>query len=429
MNAFMNIVGLASGIVGVVLAFRKPGTRKIGVVAIIIAVIIVGGNAFIVHLKNNKKIEPSTGYIDALATVFPTTQPRIYGSSFTDAKPINIEQEFEARMKNDNKNKNEHWYYFDSTEDTYLTLALSGEQGMSLGIYLYDINGKDYIVSENGKDKIINLQCPIQSGKFYLKITSDIAGLYNVKPLKLNSAYTNEEMESQNDTYQKAIKLAPGISQNGHLGYVSAKGDIDEADWYKLSIENPSVLDISLIADDPLDVRVSLIGSDGDETIDYDSGVNRQIKIRRALQAGTFYIKVAKLNNYGGYVLSTEITQPQYVSDIEPNNSFQYSSKLAANNTVYGQIGFIDETNKHDVEDWYIININSATVNISLTPINATNNIHATLFDSTASDSLTSTYSSDYVATCKKEKLEPGIYYIKVSISGDTYGCYSLKIN
>ncbi len=364
-----------------------------------------------------------------IPTIEPTITPTIYGTSFINAKSVNIDNEHEARFEFEEDDKVDHWYYFDIKEDTFLSLSLSGEPNMSLGVYLYNNNGEDVLVSEYGKDQVVNLNYPLQTGKFYLKITSDIPGLYKINPMKTNSSYTNEEPQSGNDTYQNAIVLSANGNQNGHLGYYSDTGNVDEADWYKLSVDVPSIVELSLRADNPLDVKLTLIGNDGSERIDYDSGLNKQIIVKQALQKGLYYIKVSKINNYGGYNLSTKTIIPQYASDIEPNDSFQYATQLNNGVEACGQIGFNNDTNRHDNEDWYIIQLNSTTANISLIPIDATGSIRVTLIDSTASNSLTSAYGNENIITCQREKLEMGTYYIKVSANGNTYGCYSLKVN
>lgn len=311
-----------------------------------------------------------------------------------------------------------------------LSLSISSESGMYINIYLYDKNGETQLSHDGGKDKIINLQHPIQSGKFYLKITSDISGLYSVKPSKNISSYTTDESSSSNNnTYQKSLKMTLGEPQYGHLGYYNDCGEIDDTDYFKFVTEKPIILNISLISDDTLHSKISLVAANGDEMIAYDSGKNKKLSIVRALQAGTYYIRISRLNDYGGYVLSTQVTNPKYGSDEEKNNSFQYAKNLSLNTSIYGQIGYIDSDNIHDSEDWYLIQLNSSTVSISLTPIDNKGNIRVALIDNTANNTLASTYCSESISSLKEEKLEPGLYYLKVSTSGDDYGCYSLEIN
>ena len=423
----IEIIGCASGFIGIMCCFKQQ-TRRMGIIAIVIAAILVLlGNFF-----ENDNIDD----IDAQTSLAPTASstetisPPIYGSSFTDAQEISIDDEFEARIDVANGKRSEHWYFFDTTEDINLSLSLSGESNMDLDIYLYNKNGEKQLVHMQGKDKIINLQYPIQSGRFYLKITSNISGWYSIKPSRNVSSYTNDESSSSdNNTYQKSFKITLGESQYGHLGYYNEYGEIDDTDYFKFTIESPVILNISLIADDPLDAKISLVAADGDETIAYDSGKNKKLDIVRALQAGTYYIRISRLNDYGGYVLSTQVTNPQYISDEEKNNSFQYAKSLSLGNKTYGQIGYIDGNNIHDREDWYSIQLNSNTVNISLAPIENKGSIHIALLDNTANDILASTYCSENISSCTKEKLEPGLYYVKVSVSGDDYGCYSLEIN
>ena len=69
---------------------------------------------------------------------------------------------------------------------------------------------------------------------------------------------------------------------------------------------------------------------------------------------------------------------------------------------------------------------NSDTVEISLTPIENNGSIYVALLDGTANHTITSTYSSDSIASITGENLEPGLYYVRISAGGNNYGCYSL---
>lgn len=422
MDTIFSIVSIASAIVGLISFFMLKGkpSKIIGVAALVVSTIFVGINKMIDGpAASNQIVETETVQSE-------TMQPTVYGDSYSNAKAMSIDTPFKARFDINQSKREEHWYYFDANEDMFFNIDLSGSKDMLLEICLYDASGKKELVSEEGSDKIISLSYPLQKGRFYIKITSNISGIYDVAPSKAISGYLNEESDEGNDTYQTPSSITLNQAQNGHIGYCSDSGIIDETDYFRFDLQTPTIINASLVADNPLDINMSLLCKDGDKVITHDNGRNKMLNFEQALQEGTYYMRLSKLDGYGGYNLSVKTSTPNNASDEEPNNSYQEAKRLAT--PTYGQIGFVDQTNTRDTEDWYLIHVASTSLTISLKPISATSSIRAALMDYTASDTIKSAGASDEIVTYQVEELSPGDYYIRVYGDGNGYGCYELSV-
>ena len=446
LNIIINVIGVASGIIGIVECFgrddkkndgnetdasnnhvRNRSKKVVGVTAIILGLVLVLTNLLVSFLAEKGitlKTEAENIWADQSQT------GKKYGDSFADAKQLKGPVNPKFKLAKDAETC-EHWYYIESEEDTCLALALSGASDLNLEISVYDKNRENVLAQGSGRDKIINIEIPIQKGKFYIKVVGDKNRWYKLQPENRTSSLLNDESpDNSNDTYSTAAVIESGGSESGHLGYYNDSGVCDETDYYTFTIDESAMIDISLEAEENLKSQITLTTADTDNDIGYNEGTNKQISMRYALQEGTYYIKINRLDSYGGYKLSVIESEPKYISDNEPNNRFDNAIPLNVGIPANGQIGFINDSNRYDGEDWYKVQIMYPEVNISLEPHGNTGNLNVLLMNETAGEVIGQESCSHSIASLKAENLlVPGVYYVVVQAEKGSFGCYSLEVN
>jgi len=72
---------------------------------------------------------------------------------------------------------------------------------------------------------------------------------------------------------------------------------------------------------------------------------------------GTYYVQVQRNGGEGTISLSYQFTASGYTNDEEPNNEAGSGTFIANGQTVQGHIGYLDDANVRDVDDWYKIEV------------------------------------------------------------------------
>lgn len=345
------------------------------------------------------------------------------GKTYIDAIPLTIGESYERAFTYSDDKDNCVWYIVKISEDGLLSLTLNASVGVYCDINLICINGNDSINYDRGQDRILTFNTPVQSGKYYIKISYEQSGTYSLNSQFSTSEYSNDT--EINSPYQNA-KLIESNTLNGHIGYKSnLPNETDTNDFYKLTLSSFQLYTFSLTMDVDLKASLYVIASDGATKIYSDYGRNKEIKLICPLQSGIYYIQIECLDNYGGYQLKMDSIKINNL-DNEPNNTYQKSIEVQSDKMISGCIGFVNDKKEYDIYDWYKININERKHIIIKTASSEPFSYEIRLIGTDGEQSLYYSYCRGEVETIEYD-LDPGKYYIR--IYSDNYGEYEFSFS
>ena len=179
-----------------------------------------------------------------------------------------------------------------------------------------------------------------------------------------------------NDTYDKAIQLESGVTQNGRLGYYY-HDDQDNADWYKIEVPQASSALFSLMTQTTLragNMIVYALGSDGElyshgqrDMDNYSKDTTLVLEIPD-LAPGTYYIMQGRYRGYGGYRLNYQLQPNTFARNHYVNNTFDKRIALEEGKTVYNTLGYYYH-NDMNTEGWYDLGMmNGRQIDVTVCP-------------------------------------------------------------
>ncbi|NQU87089.1 MAG: hypothetical protein HQ541_15135, partial [Mariniphaga sp.] len=135
--------------------------------------------------------------------------------------------------------------------------------------------------------------------------------------------------------------------------------DNDAFDWFSITIPEEGSLKVKSTSAENDYYYINLIDVDAERILSsatVSSGETDSIS-RINLQAGTYYVQVAKSGSYvGTYTLRNTFTPALLNNDSEPNDKVEEAKVLAINSSTTGRLNYVLE-NVADLADWYSITI------------------------------------------------------------------------
>lgn len=355
-----------------------------------------------------------------------------YGITYKKAKKFTFSTKPLSKYITDLHENNNHWYYFNLVSDGLVNFDLYPDTDMDMSIYLYGKDGEYCIADNYGKNKHIKINAELQSGKYYLMIKCNNSnGNYQLsanitRPKESNDSYSN-------NSFQNSQNLQLGTNITGHLGYISQNASRDIYDWYKFTIDTPSVVNFKLTGAPELKNQIELFQNDGASSITYAYGKDQVLSITAPLQKGTYYLLIKRLEGFGGYKIDSSIQHLSSDYTLEQMNNDSFQNAINISETMYssGYIGYYNESGDKDTTDWYQINTAfNEEFTITVVPESSIEKLSVAIYEDDGATEVSSTYGSDEViSVTKKEKknqtYEPKIYYIKVYCNNG-YGGYRI---
>ena len=158
------------------------------------------------------------------------------------------------------------------------------------------------------------------------------------------------------DEWKTATLIESGTPVNGTL-------DTDHSSvWYKLVVPSDGTVRIDIsTAEESLrwNWRFGWIDKDGnfvsrESHVNIWSGIgDRDTMTISNAAAGTYYLHLERHTSVGEYKLNYLHTPCSYANDIDSNNEGGTGSTLISGTTVQGHLGYHDDNNVTDEEDWY----------------------------------------------------------------------------
>lgn len=264
----------------------------------------------------------------------------------------------------------------------------------------------------------------LEAGTYYIRVTGSgsTTGTYRISAV-FEAAGNNEE-EPNNDA-ETAQKLSIGEKVTGLIS------EDDGTDWYQVTIPHAGFLTVTYQAQTLSNSYVQLYNSSRTKSYFqqyvYDAtAANPKNSVKKkALEAGTYYIKVAGSSGKGRYTLTTSF-QSVSTDDREPNNTAENAQTLSLGQTAEG---FISED---DGIDYYKISVPRQERVTVTCQGKSLSNLMFRLYNSDQ----TTTYFTQYIydaaetspkTSVKEQDLPAGTYYISVQTTGSSHGTYSIR--
>lgn len=349
---------------------------------------------------------------------------------FINANPINLGDKLTGSFIEDSDEVD--WYKLYVSRDSNVNLSLKSNEGKDVKLYLYSKDGDshDYLGEDHWNTKSVRyISEGLSVGTYYIKVTSDISGSYN-----LVADYENQDTENDienNDNYVSANNLKVNESLNGHIGNLLENGARDTVDFYKFTLAKDGVVNVKLNHNNGKDIKLYLYGKDGDnyDYIEEDHWNSKSARyISAGLAAGEYYVKITS-ENYGTYTLNSTFTEDALINDREDNDLYLNAVELGTNETKAGHIGYLNENNGQDKTDWYKLTLASdKDINLKLSS-KAGIDIKLYLYgeDGDNYDYLAEDHWNSKSERVINKTLSKGIYYVK--IQSDEASGYTLKAN
>ncbi|MBQ2181033.1 MAG: hypothetical protein II400_02180 [Bacteroidaceae bacterium] len=265
---------------------------------------------------------------------------------------------------------NDDWYKLEVPQDGTVQLVVDCNRDFGLSLQKLDFvwyaaSTSNYFSRASkwyiSKDTLTITDVGV--GTYYVNLhRGDGHGGYKLKYIFTANSYANDA-EPNNEEGSGAL-LESGKTVDGHLGYSDSNDDRDIDDWYKVVV--PQDGKVQLIVNCSQDYGLSL------QYLDFIWYYSEQNSYRsRAAKwyfssdtltvtdvaAGSYYVRLHRGNNHGGYKLKYIFTANRYGNDTEPNDEGGQGDVIANGQTMQGHLGYLNDNNDRDVRDWYKLDV------------------------------------------------------------------------
>jgi len=264
---------------------------------------------------------------------------------------------------------NDDWFKFEVPEEGKIDLTFDPTQGINLDINwirIYRVeNGelKERNYSGIGSSKKTVTITDLGIGTFYMQVHRWTGhGGYTLKYEYTRVDFAGDE-EPNDEWSEDCALLKSGETIECKLGYTDANGVTDDDDWFKIMVPQEGKVEFTLnpSQENALDInwiRLYWI-KDGELRERNYSGIGKEEKTVSItdIGIGTFYLQVHRWTGHGGYKLKYQFTPCPIGNDAEPNDEWSKGSLLISGETIECRLGYKDDTDYTDNDDWYRIEV------------------------------------------------------------------------
>jgi hypothetical protein len=147
-----------------------------------------------------------------------------------------------------------------------------------------------------------------------------------------------------------ATNVIPGTSPTGVITNAVT------VHYWKITIPLNGYLRVQINSDAVINVDVALFDAlpDTSNALSNDNQIGPTSEVWGLLKAGTYFIKIWRVNGVGNYTMNTFFTAAPRPSDPEPNNTPAFASPLSPNGTSTGNIGYFGNRTGDNEDYWKI---------------------------------------------------------------------------
>lgn len=275
------------------------------------------------------------------------------------------------------------WYNIEVTRDGRVDLIYDCDQTYNLELYRVDFcwyreSDGGYPVRANTGYYVRNDTLTITDvgvGTYFIKLNRNNGhGGYKLKYVFTPCNHQNDP--EPNDVAGQGSEIAVGQAVQGHLGYLDGNDHRDTNDWYKVVVPRDGRVQIIYNCDQTNKLELYRVDfcwyreSDSSYPVRANSGyyVRNDTLTINDVAAGTYYVHLNRNNGHGGYILKYVFTPNQYRPDIEPNNEYtEVKQTLGVDKYLTGHLGYLDDQDVRDANDWFLLDTNSSTASLTVT--------------------------------------------------------------
>lgn len=341
-------------------------------------------------------------------------------------------------VTNERVTDNVDWYKITLPNDGELKVWADIDKSLDIAIDFYDKSGiwwigdRFYVGGLGAPDS--TKRSDLMAGEYFIKVWRESGqGSYTLKNKFTPASIPNGNDNEPNNESVQALNLQPNTSLTGHIGYMSNDRASDNVDWYKVTLPNDGELKVWADIDKSLDIAIEFFDKSsiwwiGNRFFVGGTGVTDSTK-RSDLMAGEYYIKLWRESGHGSYTLKNKFIPASIPdgNDQEPNNEATLATSMQMDITRTGHIGYVSDERAQDYYDWFVFNVpENMDLEIITKPDN-TLDINEELYNQ----------QMNFISSCfhcggmgetdslKKENLQSGTYYLKISTSSG-YGSYEI---
>ena len=275
------------------------------------------------------------------------------------------------------------WYKIEVTQDGRVDLVYDCDQTYNLELYKiffcrYRESDGQYPERASTGYYVTNDTLTVTNvgvGTYYIHMNRNKGhGGYKLKYVFTPCKHQNDS--EPNDVAGQGSEIAVGQAVQGHLGYVDGNDQRDTDDWYKVVVPRDGRVQIIYNCDQTYNLELYRVDfcwyreSDGGYPVRAATGyyVKNDTLTINDVAAGTYYVHLNRNNGHGGYILKYVFTPNQYRPDIEPNNELaEVKQVLGIDKYLTGHLGYLNEQDERDTNDWFQLDTNSSTASLTVT--------------------------------------------------------------
>ena len=211
-------------------------------------------------------------------------------------------------------------------------------------------------------------------GTYYVHLNREKGhGGYALTYIFTPNEYANDA--EPNDNVGEGDEIAIGQTVQGHIGYLDANDYRDNDDCYKIVVPQDGRVQLvtSCQKDYDLQFRWMEVCYLKKEDQTYPSRTSKWWMVNDTLTiedagAGTYYLHLNREKGHGGYTLKYLHTPNNFPNDAEPNEEMeQVTQVIDISETMTGHLGYLDDNDKRDNEDWIKLNTSAAAAMMAVT--------------------------------------------------------------
>ena len=409
------------------------------------AIVVKTGNTFVPvkivkNAQNQVQVTPVLGYTGNTSyemQVYLTSGLK-YKMTFTtknaarnaDIEPNNNYLKAQTIYANDyvkgtvNNSDSTDYYKVNIPADGTFDVTAVGTNGTPVTVYLYGAKGPDgNYISYNYKALTNEVSAGLTAGTYYIRVENSGDNVY-----ELTTAFTENEIpnDKATSTYVQAPTLKLNEEVTGHIGYINHNVVDNSDDYYKVVLPENGTLDLEAVQLDGGKMTLYVYGKQGADNnyIHYEYNAATHKKSLR-LQAGTYYIRLKDVGNYGAYRLKNTFT-PEAVANDNASSNYVTAPELTLNKTVTGHIGHTNENVRDNDDDYYKVVVSeTGTLKVQAKQLQG-GKLTLYIYGENGSDGNYIDYKYNQSQANISEEVKPGTYYIRVKESGYS-GTYELS--
>lgn len=321
-----------------------------------------------------------------------------------------------------NRRDTADWYVINVPENGLLRLNATPVNGTYIYVDLYDNNGTTQLAADYSNKRFTVSKDGLAKGTYYVKVRTFYS--YEFAPYNLTSELVQPdepEDTEPNNNRENALDLAVNATVTGHVGYYYNLYR-DTADWYKLTIPDDGMIELTCTPTNGTYIYVYLYDNDGVTTLKADNS-NKAFKISQdGLAKGTYYVKVRTFYSYdfAPYILTDSLKLYNAAGDYVDNDLPYKALTLPPNKSTSGHVGFYFDK-KSDPVDWWKINY-TGTGDLTV-DLNFERNIgsggypytYLSIYSDTTKSPIFSQYTNNGTVTANFTAMAKGTLWVKIN--------------